>query len=89
MVTPVGPWFRPASDLWGLGTGETETILRVELPKARIASIGPAGENGIHMACIVHDRSRAVGRPGFGAVMGAKNLKAIAIEGTCAKSLMT
>jgi len=87
VLTGEGARLRPADDLWGRGTGDTETALRAEFPRARIASIGPAGERGIHMACIIHDRSRSAGRPGFGAVMGSKNLKAIAIQGTRTKDL--
>jgi aldehyde:ferredoxin oxidoreductase len=72
---------RPASDLWGKGTGETETILLERHPRSRIASIGPAGENLVQMACIIHDRSRSAGRLGLGAVMGVKRLKAIVVRG--------
>ena len=50
----------------------------------RVASIGPAGENLSAMACIINER-RAAGRKGLGAVMGSKNLKAIAIRGTNTK----
>ncbi len=77
----------PARDLWGKGTGETETILKARHPGGRVASIGIAGENLVQMACIIHDRSRAAGRPGFGAVMGSKLLKAIVVRGNTEKSL--
>ena len=77
----------PARDVWGKGTGETETILKARHPGGRVASIGIAGENLVQMACIIHDRSRAAGRPGFGAVMGSKLLKAIVVRGNTEKSL--
>ena len=49
--------------------------------KARVASIGPAGENLVLYAAIMNDHGRAAGRTGMGAVMGSKNLKAIAVRG--------
>ena len=75
---------RPASRIWGLETLEMEGALKVELddPDYRIAGIGPAGENGVRIACIMNDTDRAAGRTGLGAVMGSKNLKAIAVRGT-------
>ncbi len=75
---------RDAADYWGRGVGETEDGLRSELgiPGLRIASIGPAGENLVRFACIMNDKHRAAGRSGVGAVMGSKNLKAVAIRGT-------
>jgi len=78
---------RPAKDLWGKGTGETERILLERHPRGRIASVGIAGENKVQMACIIHDRSRSAGRPGLGAVMGAKRLKAIVVHGDREKPL--
>jgi len=71
-----------AKSLWGLSTGECEARLK-ELygPQASVACIGPAGEKLVKFACIINDRSRAAGRPGFGAVMGAKKLKAIVVGG--------
>jgi aldehyde:ferredoxin oxidoreductase len=77
----------PAKDLWGKGTGETETILAARYPGGRVASIGIAGENLVQSACIIHDRSRAAGRPGFGAVMGSKLLKAVVIRGKTNKPI--
>ncbi len=71
----------PADDLWGKGVGETEATLRARYPRGRVAAIGPAGENLVQMACIMHDVTRSAGRPGLGAVMGAKNLKAIVVHG--------
>ncbi len=75
---------RDASHLWGKGTWETEDAIRSELaqPDAIIAGIGPAGEKLVRFACIINDKHRAAGRSGVGAVMGSKNLKAIAVRGT-------
>ncbi|UCH39336.1 MAG: aldehyde ferredoxin oxidoreductase family protein [Gammaproteobacteria bacterium] len=75
---------RSAEDLWGRSVWETEPWLRRELgePQAKIASIGRAGEIGVKFACIVNDMDRAYGRSGVGAVMGSKNLKAIAVRGS-------
>ena len=75
---------RSAEALWGQSVWETEPWLRRELqqPQAKIASIGRAGEVGVKYACIVNDMDRAFGRSGVGAVMGSKQLKAIAVRGT-------
>jgi aldehyde:ferredoxin oxidoreductase len=75
---------RDAHRWWGCGVGQTEDGLRTELgiPALRIACIGPAGENRVRFACIMNDKHRAAGRSGVGAVMGSKNLKAIAVRGT-------
>jgi len=70
-----------ATSLWGLPVLETETELRNRHGNCRVAVIGPAGENQVYQACIISDRSRAVGRPGFGAVLGSKRLKAIVVSG--------
>ncbi|HCP32182.1 TPA: aldehyde ferredoxin oxidoreductase [Candidatus Acetothermia bacterium] len=77
----------PATDLWGKGTGKTETALKERHPGGCVASIGIAGEKLVQMACIIHDRSRAAGRPGLGAVMGSKRLKAILVQGNEEKPL--
>ena len=71
----------PADDLWGTGTGNTEEALTKRYPGARITSIGQAGERLVSQACIINDRSRSAGRPGLGAVMGSKKLKAIVVRG--------
>jgi aldehyde:ferredoxin oxidoreductase len=72
-----------AGHLWGKSTAETEDLIRQEFHgDAKVAAIGPAGENGVHYACIVNDKHRAAGRSGVGTVMGSKNLKAIAVRGT-------
>jgi aldehyde:ferredoxin oxidoreductase len=70
-------------DLWGKSSFEVEDQLRNKYSKlAGIISIGAAGENLIRFATVVSQNGRAGGRPGMGAVMGSKNLKAIVIEGT-------
>ncbi len=75
--------FRSASKLMGMQTSDTQLFIKEELrdPGVRVACIGPAGERRIPMACIINER-RAAGRKGLGAVMGSKNLKAIAVRGT-------
>jgi aldehyde:ferredoxin oxidoreductase len=75
---------RDASGLWGKTTWETEELIREELcdDEIRVSSIGPAGELLSCLGNITNDRNRQVGRSGMGAVMGSKNLKAIAIRGT-------
>jgi len=73
-----------ASHLLGKSPGETEDALREELGDyyIRVAAIGVAGERLSRIACIINDKTRAAGRTGLGAVMGSKNLKAIAMRGT-------
>ena len=75
--------FRSAAKLSGMLTTDTQLVIKDELgdQNYRIACIGPAGENLSPMACIVNER-RAAGRKGLGAVMGSKNLKALAIRGS-------
>ncbi len=75
---------KDASKYWGKLTKETEEGIRAELGDNRIrfAAIGPAGENLVRFACIINDLKEAAGRGGTGAVMGSKNLKAIAVRGT-------
>ena len=75
---------RDASHLWGKTTWQTEELIREELcdDEIRVSSIGPAGELTTCLANITNDRNRQVGRSGMGAIMGSKNLKAIAIRGT-------
>jgi aldehyde:ferredoxin oxidoreductase len=78
-----GPALRPAGHLWGLDTHQTHDRLLAETdPRARVACIGPAGERRVRFAAILNDRHRAAGRSGVGAVMGAKNLKAVVVRGT-------
>ena len=74
---------RPADDYWGQGSITAEKNLRSLLgDDYQIITIGPAGENRVRYACISHDFGRQAGRTGVGAVMGSKNLKAIAVKGT-------
>ncbi len=74
--------FRSAVKLQGLMTTDTQLFIKEELGdhNYRIACIGPAGDKLVPIACIVNER-RAAGRKGLGAVMGSKNLKAIAVRG--------
>ncbi|HSP48034.1 MAG TPA: aldehyde ferredoxin oxidoreductase family protein [Clostridiaceae bacterium] len=72
-----------ASAIWGKLVDETTTILEgLHGEKARVSTIGPAGENLSKMAAIMNERGRAAGRSGVGAVMGSKNLKAIVVRGS-------
>src|SRR5262249_45420862 len=72
----------PACDLWGLPADETQAQLQERLgPQFHTAIIGPAGEKLVRYATISHD-NRHAGRGGLGAVMGAKNLKAVAVAGS-------
>src|SRR4051812_8252924 len=72
----------PADDVRGEPCPSTEAMLRARLgPDFRIASIGPAGERAVRYATISHD-GRHAGRGGSGAVLGSKNIKAIAVRGT-------
>jgi len=74
---------RDAAHLWGKITGDSERMIRDELGDERveIAQIGPAGENLVRIAAIMNMSNRANGRCGLGAVMGSKNLKAVAVRG--------
>lgn len=72
----------PAQDLWGKTSDEVDEALKQLYPKAAVLNIGPAGETGSLMACIINDKDRAAGRSGVGAVMGSKNLKAISVVAT-------
>ena len=76
---------RDANTLWGKSPIETQAAIRDEIGDyyIRVASIGLAGEKLSKIANIINDTSRAAGRTGLGAVMGSKNLKAIAVRGTC------
>ena len=75
---------RDAGHLWGQSVWKTEEMLKTSLqdPLLRVSSIGKSGENGVLYAAVVNDLHRAAGRSGVGAVMGSKNLKAIAVRGT-------
>jgi len=80
---------RDASHLWGKITGEAETLIRQELgdDKIEVLQIGPAGEKLVRYAAIMNMSNRANGRTGMGAVMGSKNLKAVAVRGKMRPSL--
>jgi aldehyde:ferredoxin oxidoreductase len=75
--------FHDATHSWGTLTFDCQQIIKDELhdQNVRVCCIGPAGEHLSKIACMINER-RAVGRKGLGAVMGSKNLKAIAIRGT-------
>jgi aldehyde:ferredoxin oxidoreductase len=75
---------RPADHLWGMDTAPAQTAIREELDdeRVRVAQIGPGGENLVRYAAVMHDINRAAGRNGLGALMGSKNLKAVAVRGT-------
>jgi aldehyde:ferredoxin oxidoreductase len=75
---------RPASRLWGEDTFRTQELIREELRDEEIVSlaIGPAGENLVRFANVVTGHKNAAGRTGMGAVLGSKNLKAVAVRGT-------
>lgn len=74
---------RPASHLWGQGTRVADARLKKELadPALQTAVIGPAGENRVLFSAILCSRYNSASRGGIGAVMGSKNLKAIAVRG--------
>ncbi len=75
---------KSAERCWGKLVSETTDLLLEEAgdAKARVLTIGPAGERQLLLACIMNDRYRAAGRSGVGAVMGSKNLKAIVVRGS-------
>ena len=88
--TPVYLWvhdgeaeLRDATHLWGQVTGDAQRLIQQELGDAKIevAQCGIAGERGVRYAAIMNMSNRAHGRTGMGAVMGSKNLKAIAVRG--------
>ena len=74
---------RNADHLWGKVTGDSDAMIRSELADdpIEIAQIGPAGENLVKFACVTGGLSHFAGRTGMGAVMGSKNLKAVAVRG--------
>jgi aldehyde:ferredoxin oxidoreductase len=80
---------RPADHLWGSKTLECQESVRAELgdKRVRLAMIGPGGEKMVRYACVMNDVTRAAGRTGLGAVMGSKNLKAVAARGRAAVPL--
>ena len=74
----------PADEIWGKSVWQTEAWIkdRHQNPQLKVATIGVAGERGVLYAAVINDLHRAAGRTGVGAVMGAKNLKAVAAYGT-------
>jgi aldehyde:ferredoxin oxidoreductase len=74
----------PAEHLWGKTTAETDEEIHRELedPAIKIAAIGTGGENLVRYASVMFEICHAAGRTGLGAVMGSKNLKAVAVRGT-------
>ncbi len=75
--------FVDARDYWGESTFKTERRLKKEYStRVGVVSIGQAGENQVKFANVISQEGRGGGRPGMGAVMGSKNLKAIAVRGT-------
>lgn len=76
--------FRSAEKIWGSNALEANELIKKDLgePEARIATIGQAGENQVLFALISCEYNRQAGRGGAGAVMGSKNLKAIAVKGS-------
>lgn len=80
-ITPGNVSFEDAGELWGKNRYEVEKKLLGRYPGTRVACIGTAGENRVKYASIGIDYHRQFGRGGSGAVMGAKNLKAIVVGG--------
>jgi aldehyde:ferredoxin oxidoreductase len=82
VIDEAGPRFISAAAYWGKTVGETCDLLEADLGTGlHIAAVGPAGERRVRFASVVADRSFQAPRMGMGAVMGAKNLKAIALRG--------
>ncbi|MGC9071502.1 MAG: aldehyde ferredoxin oxidoreductase family protein [Acidilobus sp.] len=80
--------FESADDLWGLDTWTTEERLRKRFGRfAGIVEIGPAGENLVRFATVISQEGRSGGRPGIGAVMGSKRLKAVIVRGSSSADL--
>ena len=75
---------RSADAIWGLETGPAQERIRQEVgePRARVAQCGPAGEKMVRYACVLNELKHANGRTGMGAVMGSKNVRAIAAKGS-------
>jgi len=93
-ISEAGVIFNNAQGLWGLDTYRTEDQVRQRVrqsnpdhPKAGVIVIGPAGENKVVFSVVENDYWRSAGRTGVGAVMGSKNIKAIAFWGSRKKEL--
>lgn len=82
-ITAGSVQIKDAKHIWGKDSYETQKIIKDDLGENRlsVACIGPAGERLAGYACIMNDRGRAAGRCGLGALMGSKNLKAVAVAG--------
>jgi len=73
---------RDAAHIWGTDTFEAQRLIKMAHgEKAQVACIGPAGENLVRFACVMHGMKNAAGRTGMGCLMGSKNLKAVAVVG--------
>jgi aldehyde:ferredoxin oxidoreductase len=73
---------KDAAHIWGKGTQGTQRVIKEELGEsAKVLCIGPAGENLVSFGCVITGFGSTAGRGGFGAIMGSKNLKAIAVKG--------
>lgn len=82
VIDESGALIKEAGEVWGFDVPQTTSRIKdVEGNSFSVACIGPAGENLVKMACIMNDKTRALGRGGLGAVMGSKLLKAIAVKG--------
>jgi aldehyde:ferredoxin oxidoreductase len=76
------PELRDSMSIWGKDCLDTEDILKdIHGPNTSVACIGPAGEKVTLMATVIHQKGRAAGRSGMGALMGSKKLKALAVRG--------
>jgi aldehyde:ferredoxin oxidoreductase len=75
---------RDAEHIWGSDVYKTQSMIKDELkdPDVQVAAIGPAGENQVAYSLILHDINHTASKGGHGAVMGSKNLKALAVRGT-------
>jgi len=75
---------KDATGMWGMDSYQAVDQIRKEIgdSRASVATIGPAGEKLVKMACIVVDKHSFAGRCGLGAVMGSKNLKAVVVKGS-------
>jgi aldehyde:ferredoxin oxidoreductase len=75
---------RDASNIWGRETRKSQETIRSELGdnRVKVAQIGPGGEKLVRYACVINDLNHVAGRCGMGAVMGSKNLKAVAVKAT-------
>ncbi len=82
-LTEDGAELRDARHIWGMTTAQAQQTIQAELGDKfiRVAQIGPGGEKLVRYACVINDLKHAAGRTGMGAVMGSKNLKAIAVRG--------